>query len=171
MTDIGQIDMKVDGAYRLRETARKLKEAGAKDLRRNLLREIRKAGKPAVDDVKRAVRAAPSKGQGEARGRRSLRAAIARATQVTVSTTAANPSIRIRVSAAKFKSAGPATLPKYFDGELGKFARWRHPVFGSDNWVDQGSHPYFFTTIRHHAGDFRRAIGDAIDDTLDELSH
>ncbi|MGH3099019.1 MAG: hypothetical protein ACRDMV_23780, partial [Streptosporangiales bacterium] len=88
MADIGRIDMRVDGAAKLRDAARDLKEAGAKDLRRNLLRQIRAAGKPAVEDVKRAVRSTPSKGQSARQGRGSLRAAIAKATQVSVSTSA-----------------------------------------------------------------------------------
>ncbi|MGH3095563.1 MAG: hypothetical protein ACRDMV_06130, partial [Streptosporangiales bacterium] len=128
----------------------------------------------AVEDVKRAVRSTPSKGQSARQGRGSLRAAIAKATQVSVSTSASNPSIRIRVAASRFKGADrPATLPKYFDGELGTFKDWAHPVFGNfENWVhNQPSHAYFFNTLRGHADDFRRAVGEAIDDTLDELSH
>lgn len=175
MTEVGQIDMRIEGARRFRDLSRDLKEAGRKDLDRKLRRELRKAGQPAVDDVRHAVKAAPVKGTRgggkRERGGRGLRAAIAAATQVSTSSSSSNPRIRIRVAASKFKSAGnPATLPKYFDGELTRFSRWRHPVFGDfDTWVTQPSHAYFFVTLHGHASGFRRGIEAAMDDVAAEL--
>lgn len=176
MTEVGRVDMRIEGARRFRDLSRDLKDAGRKDLDRKLRRELRKAGKPAVEDVQRAVKAAPVKGTRgggkRERGGRGLRAAIAAATQVSTSTSSTNPRIRIRVAASRFRSASsPATLPKYFDGELARFSRWRHPVFGDmSTWVTQPSHAYFYVTLHRHEDDFRRGIEAAMDDVVDELA-
>lgn len=178
-----RIDMRVDGAARFRDAALQLQDAGRKDLKNALAKRIRAEGRPTVQDVRAAVRATPSKGTrgggSKGRGGRGLRALIASATQVTTSASKSNPSIKIRVSSARFKTEqNPATLPKYLDGELTRFSRWRHKTFGKAEfkdgrsaWFPQDSHPYFFVTIRRHRDGFRKAILTAIDDVLDELSH
>lgn len=176
MTEVGRVDMRIEGARRFRDLSRDLKEAGRKDLDRKLRRELRKAGRPAVEDVQRAVKATPVKGTRgggkRERGGRGLRAAIAAATQVSTSTSSTNPSVRIRVAASRFRSASsPATLPKYFDGELSRFKDWAHPVFGDrTTWVHhQPSHAYFYVTLHRHEDDFRRGIEAAMDDVAAEL--
>lgn len=173
---MSQIDMRVDTANKLSRLARDLREAGHKELRKKLLKELRSAGKPVVKDVRAAVAATPSAGVRGGRtahqGGAGLRATIAKATGMSISTSG-NASIRIRVNN---KRVEPATLPKYLDGELSRFSSWRHKTFGKDEfkdgrsaWFPQSSHPYFFTTVKGHRDDFRKACIEAINDTIEEL--
>lgn len=169
MAEIARVDMRVDTAGKLRDLAKDLKDAGRGELRKKLLKELRAAGQPVVKDVRRAVLATPSKGS---RGGKTshqegkgLRATIAKATGLSISTSG-NASIRIRVSN---KRVEPATLPKYLDGGLSKFSRWRHPTFGNSPWQQQDAHPFFFTTIKTHRDDFRQACLEAIDEMIEEI--
>ncbi len=163
------IFVSVHGANRLKTLSRDLKAAGAGDLRRELRKEIRQAGKPVVADVRRAVMAvnvSSSRG-GTARPDRStgLRARVARATGLSVTARG----IRIRVSGRRLGK--DAKLAKYLDASLGRYTRWRHPVFGNRKvWAEQKGQPFFFVTIRKHTKDFRKACFDAMDKTADKIA-
>lgn len=39
---------------------------------------------------------------------------------------------------------------------------WRHPVFGSDNWVDQEGHPFLFPAVRENADEVRLKVAEAV---------
>lgn len=162
------IFVSVDGAQRLKQLSRDLKAAGRGDLQRDMRREIRAAGKPVVEDIRRAVLGvdvSSSRG-GTAPPDRStgLRARVAKATGI--STTARG--IRIRVSGRRL--GDDAKLAKYLDASLGRYARWRHPVFGNrDNWAQQQGEPYFFNTIRKHTKDFRKAVDTAMAKTAAKI--
>lgn len=158
----------IDGTQRLKKLSRELKAAGRGDLRREMRKEIREAGKPVVEDVRRAVMAVDvtSSRGGTAPPDTStgLRARVARATGLSITANG----IRIRVSGRRM--GGDARLAKYLDASLGSYARWRHPVFGNrDVWVEQRGEPYFFNTIRNHTRDFRKAIDDAMAKTAAKI--
>lgn len=158
----------VDGAQRLKKLSKELKDAGRKDLRTQLRREIKDAGKPVVADVKRAALAVDvsSSQGGTARPDKStgLRARVAKATGLSITARG----IRIRVSGKKM--GDQKNLAKYLDASLGRYTRWRHPVFGNrNNWVEQRGDPFFFATIRKHTRDFRAACSEAMDKVADEI--
>lgn len=160
----------VEGADRFKRLSRDLREAGRGDLRRQLRREIRSAGRPVVRDVQTAVlgvQVSSSRG-GHARPDRStgLRQRVAKATTIAIR----QNGIRIRVSARKVGPYGEQ-LPKYLDASLGRYDRWRHPVFGNRSvWTQQKGEPYFGRTILRHTRDFRNAIFKAMDDVAEEIT-
>lgn len=168
-----EIRMRVDGAAAFRDTARRLRDAGRKDLKLAMAKRIRAEGRPVVLDVRAAVLATPSKGtrpSRSARGHRGglgLRQAMARATTVATSASKTDPSIRIKVARGRMPY-GTRAVPRYYEGAA---RPWRHPVFGE--WLpgqaSQQPRPFFYATITAHSSDFRRAIVKAIRDTLDEL--
>jgi hypothetical protein len=160
----------VEGGEKYKALSRDLRAQGRGDLQRRLRAGIKDAGKPAVADVRasaRAVQVTSSKG-GHARPDTSthLRERVAKATTIAVR----QKGIRIKVSAKKVGPYG-VVLPKYLDASLGRYQRWRHPVFGNrSNWVEQKGQPYFGVTIKRHAQDFRRALLDVMDDVGRELT-
>jgi len=63
-----------------------------------------------------------------------------------------NAQVSIMVDPAKMPS-GEKALPALMEGEAvvrgrRRDARWRHPVYGADAWVQQPSHPFFYRTVR-----------------------
>lgn len=156
-----EIEIRATGARRFRDAAMALRAVDPK-LKNALTRRIRAAGRPILQNVRAAVLATPAKGPRHT----GLRRAIAKAATVATSTSRTNPGIRFRVPGSRMPS-GQKSLPPYLEGYRGN---WRHPLFGNrDHWYPQSPHPFFAPTIREHADDFRRAIGEAIDDALDEI--
>lgn len=165
----GSIDMSVRGYEQFRELSKALKQAGAGDLQRNLRRNLRAAGRPTEVALRAAVmrvQVTSSRG-GTARPDRStgLRQRVAAA----VGTSVTQNGIRVRVNAAKVGPYG-RSLPRYLDGSLARYSRWRHPVFGQPTvWSEQSGSAWFFATVQSRAGTFQRAVLDAMDETTREL--
>lgn len=163
------VDLSVKGAEQFRDLSKALRKAGRGDLKRNLTRNIRRAGRPVEADLRAAVmsvQVSSSKG-GTARPDTStgLRARTARA----IGTSVTQNGIRLRVNEKKVGPYG-RSLPRYLDGSIAKYSRWRHPVFGRPTaWAEQSGSAWFFSTIRSRVGTFRRAVLDAMDDTTREL--
>lgn len=164
------IFVSVEGARQLKDLNRRLKDAGRGDLRKQLRAEIKDAGRPVLTDMRRAVMAvdvSSTKG-GRARPSRStnLRARTAKATKLSVTQTG----IRIRTDGKRVDPAYPS-LPKYLDASLGRYDRWRHPVFGNPNvWTQQKGQPWFFVTAAKHAPEFRRAVFRAMNKISDKIA-
>lgn len=169
------------GQYRA--LARKLREAGRTDLRKKLRERIAEAGKPVVDEVKRAVESlnvTSARGGGgaqrakfkagkarteKARDRllrkgRGLRREVAAATRIQTTT----KGVRIIVASNRLPE-DQQTLPRHLDSTKG----WRHPVFGGDVWVRQKGGPWFASTIKKRAPAFRQAIVRAMDDIQKQI--
>ena len=148
--------LQVEGAERLREISRRLRQLeDGREYRRVMTRELRSAGNTIVRAERAAVRALPSRGLSAARGRRSLRQSIARATRMQVRTGGRNPRLKIFVDPAKMPD-GQRTVPAYMEGEE---APWRHPVFGNDEkWVSQEKRPWFWRTADQHMAAVERAM-------------
>lgn len=181
----GLILVQAEGGRELKELNRRMKNAGdGKALKRRLRQEIKDAGDPVVQDLRAAVRRVnvTSSQGGTARPDRStgLRRRVARATGLSITTSG----IRIRVSPKKVSRGQSATgksygdtLPKYLDASVGRYDRWRHPVFfpgsiseaPSRRVVQQEGQPWFFPTITKHRSDFRSAVFAAMEDINDQI--
>lgn len=168
------LELKVDGANKLRAMADALRKADREDLRKGLDRAIRKAAKPTVEAVKQSaeriettgirkpgarhpfVHAVPTKG---------TRRKIANAVAATLSTAGEDPRVSFRVRSARL----PETLknmPRKFDNGT----PWRHPVMGNtDVWVGQVSKPWFFEPIRQKLPTFRAEIDKELDVVREKL--
>ena len=134
--------MSIEGADQLRDVGKRLKAAGegGKQLRRDLLREIRKVSSgPALDELKSAaLRRLPSRG--------GLAGVAAKNLKVAARTKLSGSQVGVTVVA----SVKDMDLPKIEQGKL------RHPVYGRGAWVNQ----------KIPAGIF----GDAVEEVRDDLA-
>lgn len=164
------VQVGIRGGEQFREVSRALRKAGRGDLQKNLRRNIRAAARPVEADLRAAVmrvRVTSDKG-GAVRPDLStgLRARTARA----IGTSVTQRGVRIKVNEKKIGPYG-RSLPRYLDGTIAKYRRWRHPVFGQETvWVEQQGSAWFFSTIRSRAGTFQRAILAAMDETTRDLN-
>lgn len=178
-----RVSLSARGAVEYRELATRMRQKGRADLRKRLRGKIADAGRPVVDEVKQAVLSLPitSHGGGAAQRRHYnvARASTARAKksaerrhtglrQTVASAIALQQTakgIRIVVRSARLPE-DQRTLPRHLDSEKG----WRHPVFGNkSNWVHQQGRPYFASTIKKRAPQFRQAVLDAMDEIAQEI--
>lgn len=114
----------VSGAEEFVRLAKHLSVAD-KELRKQLLRRIRAAGKPVAHDMKAGLRAQlPNKGGLASR---------AAGTPIGIRTRASGKSAGIRLQASGSARSLKARTLKSMD-ESGS---WRHKTFGHDPWVDQ----------------------------------
>lgn len=138
-----EIKLSVTGHAKLMNLAHALKEAGEKELTKELRKGLRDAAKPAVTHVQAAIRSLPVhgvRGKGssareahqrarrpKARSMRStgLRDSIARGIKAQ-SSIASSAGLKIRTSVAELPP-DQRKLPRYLDSNDG----WRHPVFGN----------------------------------------
>lgn len=130
-------------------------------MRRDMLRALRAAVKPAVAAAKTSIMSMESNGLKRSGG--SLRAAIAK--QITTEISATQRSAKVRVKVRRrgmprnFKNA-----PKVVSQPKG----WRHPVIntGGDRWVTQIGKPgWFDEPLRSHRQQYQAAIKAALDAT------
>jgi hypothetical protein len=159
----GRQILTVRGQGELRRLARDLRSAGDQQhINAELRRELMVVGRKGAAAVRASVRATPSKGQSARAGRRSLRAAIASATEAKVRNST-RPGVIVWVNPGRMP-AGERALPGLLDGQ----GRWRHPVFGNKRvWRGQRSHPYFDRAIRPIEGE----LADAGDRVLDNIAN
>lgn len=91
-----------------------------------------------------------------------LRESIARATKLQITARG----VKFYVDSSKLPES-QRNLPRLLDSEKG----WRHPVFGNrEDWVVQKGQPYFGSTIKKKAPEFRRAIEKAMDEVRRDLN-
>lgn len=148
------------GHEQLGDLARRLRKAARADLRRELVKGIRR---PAADIAKQAkanVRALPSRGRSS-----GLRRRVARTVRVTARSSGAGVGVRIWAD-PKRMPGGQGNLPRHLDT-----GRWRHPVFGDrDTWVTQTVPPgWFGRAARDKGDDARREVLDAMRRVRDQL--
>ena len=119
------LDIQIRGAEEFGVLSRRLKEAGDKGLRKELLSGLQGAAKPAKADVKASFAARlPHRG--------GLAAVMATSRVSLLSRAGRNPSVRIK-----------ATSPHDVRGM--DRGRVRHKVFGHEPWVDQAIEPGVFS--------------------------
>lgn len=124
------VTMGIRGGEQFRDLAKTLRAQGRGDLQKNLRRTIKAASKPVENELRSAVmrvQVTSTKG-GTARPdlATGLRARTARAIQTSIT----QRGIRVKVNAAKVGPYG-ASLPRYLDGSIPGYSRWRHPCSAS----------------------------------------
>lgn len=137
----------------LQELGRALKaEADGKQLRRDLIRELKKPLAPAVAEIKAGVMAVGAGGLPPAEGE-PLRPAVKRRIRSEVKLSGHATGVRVR--ARKTEAVrGFRNAPKRLNSPKG----WRHPVFGTDRWVTQMGNPgYFDEPLKRRRREFRTA--------------
>lgn len=162
------IPVRVD-ASDLEDLARALKyEQDGREMRRDLLRNLKAAIKPAEAEAKAGIMAMGSAGL---TGGRSLRAAIA--SQIKSEARLSGRTAGVRVKARKRgMPRGFANAPKRTNSAKG----WRHPTFrrdasGSALWVHQVGRPGWFDTPMHaHSLQYREAVHQALESTARRLT-
>lgn len=139
----------------LLELGRALKrEADGKEMRRDLIRELKAPLAPAVAEIKSGVMAIGAGGLPPGEGE-PLRTAVVRRIRAEVKLS--GKAIGVRVRARRTESVrGFRHAPKRLNSAKG----WRHPVHGNTNqWVVQFGNPgYFDRPLEHRRGEFRNAV-------------
>lgn len=142
-------DFEIRGSADLQRVARELKEIGDGQLRRDLLRRIRDAAKPGIEDVRQSAREKlPSSG--------------GLAERVASQTYAIRTSTAGQGGKVSLTGKGMKGLSSIDSGQV------RHPVYGSDTWVTQAVTPGFFSEPL-----LRRApvIRDGIEAVIKDIDH
>jgi hypothetical protein len=135
----------------------RLKEIEPK-LATNLRRELRRSGEDIVKEQRRLVEQLPPGSSGQA-GDGTLRSQISRGLRTRVTTGKNHQGIDI-------KTTGPRENG-YNLARMWQKRRFRHPVFGSDAWVEQPGQPYFFEPATNELRDLmRNRIEQAIENAL-----
>ena len=148
----------------------KYEEDGAV-MRRELLRNLRAAVRPAVAEAKTSIMSAPagglrqSLGGGKQQGG-SLRRAIARQVTTAISLTQRRAKVKVKVRKRNMPR-GFTNAPKAY----GLAGGWRHPVIGTDRWVAQIGKPgWFDQPLRSHRAQYRLAVQAAMQKTADRIA-
>jgi HEAT repeat protein len=147
----GDFTARVVGAEDLAAVAKALRQAGDKDLRKELYRGLRRAVKPLIADARQHARDTLPKAGG-------LNERVARSKfRVTVRGAGRNPGVRITATG--------------LDRRLDTDGRIRHPVYGNrDAWVQQQVKPHWFQTpMQAGAGEVRRELQRVVDDIAKRL--
>lgn len=146
----------------LLELGRALKrEADGKELRRDLIRELKAPLQPAVAEIKSGVMAIGAGGLPPGEGE-PLRPAVVRRIRAEVKLS--GKAIGVRVRARKTEAVrGFRHAPKRLNSPKG----WRHPVYGDRNrWTVQFGNPnYFDRPLEGRRGEFRHAVLEAMEAT------
>ena len=149
------VDLRITGAEQFAHVAKALRDAGDKELRKELYRGLNRATKPLKAEAQaEAAAILPRRG--------GLSARVAKARFTTKSRGGQNPSVRIVAKDAKGRSADLARIDQ---GEV------RHPVYGHGPWVKQAVRPGWFTRPMQEGADVvRREVVAAIDAVARKLS-
>lgn len=146
-------DFEVRGSKDMATVARRLKEAGRTDLRKELLAGVRAAGSKAIPDIRNAARANLPRGGGLAD--------LVASQPYSVRTSLA-------LSGAKVSIVGRG-MKELRDIDQG---RLRHPVYGDrSNWSAQRVTPGFVSvTMAAQAGAIRDEVEGAMDKVAREIT-
>jgi hypothetical protein len=164
--------IEVAGGDQFRRLAIRMKQAGRRDLLRELRKELRNAGRPTVAHVQAAYRTLPDISPARRPGAQA-RVSVAKAVRVELRASATAARVRVLVDPKRLPEDMRA-LPKIWEK-----GRWRHPVFARDSqartewtWVEQQSHPaaVFRRTCASDAPAFRAACLRAMDQIRFQLS-
>lgn len=144
------VEVEIRGGDHLARIAAALNEVGRVDLRRKMIRDLRRAAAPMVPKVRTAIRGIPSKHDG------TLRNEMAKATRLQIRSAGSQAGMAIRVDGRKMP-VGKGSLPALMEGRK---RPWRHPVYGNrEVWVTQPSHGYFYRTVEPMAAGVRVLMG------------
>lgn len=134
------------GSSSLADVGKRLRQAGDRELRRELLRGIREGTKPLIKDAKsNALRTLPTRG--------GLGARVAR-TRIDTRTRTGSRTAGVRLTAATNAVRDPKRIDR---------GRIRHPVYGHRPWVFQNVQPGWFSdAMRNGAPKVRKELLNAI---------
>jgi hypothetical protein len=146
-------------------------QADGKELRAELVKNLRKPGNQLATKVRAAWKAAPSHGHDTAtRGRRGepdLRVLLAKATRVQVRLAGKEVGVRVRTDGRRMPNRMKA-LPTYAEGTK---PRWRHPSWGNrDAWGQQRPFPRFYQAVQPDESRARAAVEQAVEAVLDKIA-
>ena len=159
------IRVTVHGEEGLIATARRLGQ-GENYLRDNLGRAVRRAARPVLRDVKRAIETNPIRGFRTPSKRRyrgpsapkGLRRAIAAVVDLDLNTGSLSPRAQFVVHTGRLGKK--RRLPELI--ESGK--PWRHPIMGKrGRWAASQGRPWFERTIKRGLPQFERRLDEAVD--------
>jgi hypothetical protein len=146
-------DLQIRGAEKFGEVAKALKQAGDKELRKELYSSLNRAAKPMVADAKKSAAAKLPKSGG-------LNKRVAKARMSIRRRAGSRPSVKIVAS-------GMSQLGLINRGRV------RHLVYGRAPMVDQAipeAKDWFTEPMQARAGEVRREIVKAIDTVARKLS-
>lgn len=149
------VAIRANGGTQMRELSRAMKAAGRGDLRRDMVRAIRSGVVPMVGEVRGSALAIPSKSG----GRTGARAAVAGAVTPQVRQTG------VRIAVSQKKLGGRAALARGWENRAG----FRHRVWGTDIWVPQDGHPWFFRPLQSNRPRVARLVEQVLRDTAAKL--
>jgi hypothetical protein len=157
----GHIDATVRGGEKLRSLSADLRAAGSQGqgLRKELRKQIKIPMASMQRAVQNAIRAIPSKQR-----KHRLRYFMARYTKLRMRLSGSNVRVALEVDASLMPPE-MRSLPR-----LMEYGKWRHPVFGTDKWVSQRHHEYFWVTVRPRIPEVRRAVDAALDKVARDLN-
>jgi hypothetical protein len=144
------VGMGVRGMNDARGLQRRLRQAGAGGLQRELARQLQQAGRPVVLQLRAAALALPAKGPDSTGLRRKIAAATRSAPRIG----------GVRFYVATGMLGGQASLPQKIHDAAG----WWHPVFGRSPYVyqDTPAVPWFTTTVMANEDQLRQACEAAM---------
>lgn len=147
---------------KLRDLGRALRSAeDGKDLRRELLKNIRAAAGPARQAARASIRSLHSAGHPG----RSIRSAIAQKVQVVAKTSGKTVGARI-VANTTPGVRGFRHAPRRFNSARG----WFHPEFDGTEVHQVGKPGWFDDPIQKYKPEYRRAVVDAINTTANKIA-
>lgn len=120
--------------------------------------KLRKAAQPLVQEVKDNVRALPVYGDKHT----GLRRRVARGVRVQA---AVGDEFRFRI-VTSMEDPREAAIPRGLDRERG----WRHPVFGTNQWVDQHGSSWFIDTLQNGRVPLEKALQQELEDARDMVA-
>lgn len=144
------------------------------NLRRELVNGLKAAARPAVRDIKAAIRGADVSGRRTGRGRpfrasipsRGLRGPMARAVDSQVSTRGDGARVDIVFKTERV----PVRLQRLVKYVVGDSKRWRHPIMGNRRaWATQNAPNVWWRTLRPHIPRFNREVAQAVQRTEERL--
>lgn len=137
-----------------------------KQLRKDLIAELKAVARPLVPKVQAAWLSAPSQGRGH-RGRADLRKLLADSTWVQARLTGKEAGVCVRSDGRRMPNR-MKSLPGYAEGIRRR--GWRHPVGGDrDRWVDQRPFPRFYAAARPDEARARQACNAAVRKTFAQI--
>jgi hypothetical protein len=156
------IQMRASGKE-LRQISRELRAMDDKAILKQFRKELRAAAAPFVPAVRASIGQIPAKGPRST----GLRAAMKKATTLSVKTVGRNAQVSIAVTGRKMP-AGKGALPSYMEGTR---PRWRHPVFGDEDvYVQQPPHPYFYRVVRPMGAAAKVAVNRVVTDITRKIT-
>lgn len=159
------ITLKVDAGDLKALTARLRQQADGKELRKELVRNLRSAMAPAVSDARGAAMGLPG-GHVAADGQ-PLRAAIAASIVPEVRAGGKTPGVRVKAKKSR--------MPRGFALAARRMNRgrgWRHPVFGraSVSVHQEGLPGWFDNVFKGRKPAFRMAVIKAMENTAKKIT-